>query len=203
MPSAGERFFDRLAGLTDPEDKRKAIGELFIRLFEERGAVVSVDARFLVQGTLYPDVIESGTATAAKIKSHHNVGGLPDDIEFALVEPLRLLFKDEVRALGTELGLPDEIVWRQPFPGRAWRVRIVGEVTDERGLTRCGRPMPSCARNCASPGWTARSGRRSRCWRLTCDRWGSWATSAPTAPDHRSSGHLRGRDDRRLGPHPL
>ena len=128
---AGERFLERLAGVTDPEAKRKAIGELFIRVFEEaRGGVV--DARFLVQGTLYPDVIESGSATAATIKSHHNVGGLPDDLDFDLVEPLRSLFKDEVRELGRELGLPDEIVWRQPFPGPGLGVRIVGEVTPER-----------------------------------------------------------------------
>ena len=125
---SADRFFDRLAGLTDPEDKRKAIGELFIRLFEDASGGIE-DAKFLVQGTLYPDVIESGTSSAAKIKSHHNVGGLPDDIEFALVEPLRLLFKDEVRALGHELGLPDEIVWRQPFPGPGLAVRVLGEVT--------------------------------------------------------------------------
>ncbi len=128
---AEDRFFERLAGLTDPEDKRKAIGELFIRVFEDaRGGVE--DARFLVQGTLYPDVIESGTAHAATIKSHHNVGGLPDDLDFDLVEPLRLLFKDEVRAVGAELGLPDEIVWRQPFPGPGLGVRIIGEVTPDK-----------------------------------------------------------------------
>jgi GMP synthase (glutamine-hydrolysing) len=128
---AADRFFDRLAGLTDPEDKRKAIGELFIRVFEDaRGGVE--DARFLVQGTLYPDVIESGTAHAATIKSHHNVGGLPEDLDFDLVEPLRLLFKDEVRAVGAELGLPDEIVWRQPFPGPGLGVRIIGEVTPDK-----------------------------------------------------------------------
>ena len=127
---AADRFFERLAGVTEPEDKRKAIGELFIRVFEDaRGGVE--DARFLVQGTLYPDVIESGTAHAATIKSHHNVGGLPDDLDFELVEPLRLLFKDEVRAVGHELGLPDEIVWRQPFPGPGLGVRIIGEVTPE------------------------------------------------------------------------
>ena len=128
---AADRFFERLTGLTDPEDKRKAIGELFIRVFEDaRGGVT--DAQFLVQGTLYPDVIESGTAHAATIKSHHNVGGLPDDLDFDLVEPLRSLFKDEVRAVGSELGLPDEIVWRQPFPGPGLGVRIIGEVTPDK-----------------------------------------------------------------------
>jgi GMP synthase (glutamine-hydrolysing) len=128
---AGERFFERLAGITDPEDKRKAIGELFIRVFEDASGGLE-DAKFLVQGTLYPDVIESGTKDAAKIKSHHNVGGLPDDMDFELVEPLRALFKDEVRKVGTELGLPDEIVWRQPFPGPGLGVRIIGEVTPEK-----------------------------------------------------------------------
>ena len=127
---AAERFFEKLAGVTDPEDKRKAMGELFIRIFEDAAGGVT-DARFLVQGTLYPDVIESGTRDAARIKSHHNVGGLPDDMDFALVEPLRNLFKDEVRAVGSELGLPDEIVWRQPFPGPGLGVRIIGEVTPE------------------------------------------------------------------------
>ncbi len=128
---AADRFFERLAGVTDPETKRKTIGELFIRVFEEaRGGLT--DATHLVQGTLYPDVIESGTSTAAKIKSHHNVGGLPDDLDFALVEPLRSLFKDEVRKIGSELGLPDEIVWRQPFPGPGLGVRIIGEVTREK-----------------------------------------------------------------------
>jgi GMP synthase (glutamine-hydrolysing) len=128
---AGDRFLDRLAGVTEPEDKRKTIGELFIRVFEEASGGIE-DADFLVQGTLYPDVIESGTADAAKIKSHHNVGGLPDDLEFKLVEPLRNLFKDEVRAVGHELGLPDEIVWRQPFPGPGLGVRIIGEVTADK-----------------------------------------------------------------------
>ena len=125
---AAERFFERLAGVIDPEDKRKAIGELFIRIFEDASGGIT-DARFLVQGTLYPDVIESGTKDAAKIESHHNVWGLPEDMEFDLVEPLRNLFKDEVRAVGSELGLPDEIVWRQPFPGPGLGVRIIGEVT--------------------------------------------------------------------------
>ncbi len=128
---ASARFLDNLAGVTDPEAKRKTIGETFIRVFEEVATELG-DARFLVQGTLYPDVIESGTADAARIKSHHNVGGLPDDMEFELVEPLRDLFKDEVRAIGEELGLPEEIVWRQPFPGPGLAVRIIGDVTEER-----------------------------------------------------------------------
>jgi GMP synthase (glutamine-hydrolysing) len=128
---AADRFFEKLAGVTEPEAKRKAIGELFIRVFEGAAGGLT-DARFLVQGTLYPDVIESGSGHAATIKSHHNVGGLPDDMQFELVEPLRTLFKDEVRHVGTELGLPDEIVWRQPFPGPGLGVRIIGEVTREK-----------------------------------------------------------------------
>ncbi len=131
---AAERFFERLAGVVDPEEKRKAIGERFIREFEVAAQGLE-DARFLVQGTLYPDVIESGTPDAARIKSHHNVGGLPADLDFELVEPLRTLFKDEVRKVGEELGLPDEIVWRQPFPGPGLGVRIIGEVTPERLAT--------------------------------------------------------------------
>jgi GMP synthase (glutamine-hydrolysing) len=127
---AADRFLARLAGVTDPEEKRKGIGEEFIRVFEE--AARPIGASFLVQGTLYPDVIESGSRTAARIKSHHNVGGLPEDMDFELVEPLRDLFKDEVRAVGVELGLPEEIVQRQPFPGPGLAVRIVGEVTAER-----------------------------------------------------------------------
>ena len=129
---AADRFLDRLSGVTDPETKRKIIGETFIRVFEEVARDDLEDARFLVQGTLYPDVIESGTKDAAKIKSHHNVGGLPEDMRFELVEPLRNLFKDEVRRVGEELGLPEEIVWRQPFPGPGLAVRIIGEVTGER-----------------------------------------------------------------------
>jgi GMP synthase (glutamine-hydrolysing) len=128
---AADRFLELLDGVTDPEMKRKVIGETFIRVFEEAAASVG-DARFLVQGTLYPDVIESGSGSAATIKTHHNVGGLPDDMKFELVEPLRDLFKDEVRAVGEELGLPQEIVWRQPFPGPGLAVRIIGEVTLER-----------------------------------------------------------------------
>jgi GMP synthase (glutamine-hydrolysing) len=128
---AGDRFLGALDDVIDPERKRKTIGELFIRVFEEAARELG-DARFLVQGTLYPDVVESGGADNANIKSHHNVGGLPDDMEFELVEPLRNLFKDEVRAVGEELGLPEEIVWRQPFPGPGLAVRIVGTITPER-----------------------------------------------------------------------
>jgi GMP synthase (glutamine-hydrolysing) len=127
---AADRFLERLAGVADPEIKRKAIGQEFIRVFEEV-ARERRDARFLVQGTLYPDVIESGSRTAANIKSHHNVGGLPEDMDLELVEPLRDLFKDEVRSVGAELGLPEEIVGRQPFPGPGLAVRIVGEVNAE------------------------------------------------------------------------
>jgi GMP synthase (glutamine-hydrolysing) len=130
---AGTRFFERLAGVTEPETKRKTIGELFVRIFEENTGGLT-DAKFLVQGTLYPDVIESGgqDGTASVIKSHHNVGGLPEDMTLKLVEPLRALFKDEVRALGAQLGLPDEIIWRQPFPGPGLGVRIIGEVTPDK-----------------------------------------------------------------------
>lgn len=132
---ARERFLDALAGVTDPEQKRKIIGREFIRVFEqaERDLKAEGDYRFLVQGTLYPDVVESGGGTgAANIKSHHNVGGLPEDLQFELVEPLRLLFKDEVRRVGLELGLPETIVHRQPFPGPGLGIRIIGEVTADR-----------------------------------------------------------------------
>ncbi|MBP2404631.1 glutamine-hydrolyzing GMP synthase [Streptomyces syringium] len=137
---AQERFLSALAGVSDPETKRKIIGREFIRVFEQaqaeivaEGAADGEDVAFLVQGTLYPDVVESGGGTGtANIKSHHNVGGLPEDLEFKLIEPLRQLFKDEVRMVGAELGLPDEIVQRQPFPGPGLGIRIVGEVTKER-----------------------------------------------------------------------
>jgi len=138
---ARDQFLDALAGVSDPEDKRKIIGREFIRVFEQAardivGAHAGADdhpVEFLVQGTLYPDVVESGGGTGtANIKSHHNVGGLPDDLQFTLVEPLRLLFKDEVRQVGLELGVPEAIVWRQPFPGPGLGIRIVGAVTRER-----------------------------------------------------------------------
>jgi GMP synthase (glutamine-hydrolysing) len=129
---AEDRFLARLEGVTDPEDKRKRIGEEFIRVFEEEAARLGT-IRYLVQGTLYSDVIESGgSENAATIKSHHNVGGLPEDMQMALVEPLRLLFKDEVRRVGAELGLPERMVWRQPFPGPGLAIRIIGAVTHER-----------------------------------------------------------------------
>ena len=128
---AQDRFLDLLAGVTEPEQKRKIIGETFIRVFEEESRRLE-GIRFLVQGTLYSDVIESGSKTAAKIKSHHNVGGLPDDMDLELCEPLRLLFKDEVRKVGIELGMPDRMVWRQPFPGPGLGIRIIGDITRER-----------------------------------------------------------------------
>ena len=137
---AADDFLDALAGVSEPERKRKIVGEKFIRTFEkaqrqvlEEAGARGKEVKFLVQGTLYPDVVESGGGDgAANIKSHHNVGGLPEDIKFQLIEPLRTLFKDEVRAIGTELGLPDEIVWRQPFPGPGLGIRIIGEITKER-----------------------------------------------------------------------
>src|SRR4029077_9639727 len=130
---ASDRFLARLAGVTDPEEKRKRIGAEFIRVFEEEAAKLT-DVKFLVQGTLYSDVIESGGGTgAATIKSHHNVGGLPEDLEFELVEPLRALFKDEVRAVGAGRGRPERLVWRQPFPGPGLAIRVVGgEATKQR-----------------------------------------------------------------------
>lgn len=133
--NAKDRFLGRLAGVTDPETKRKLIGNEFIRVFEEEKQKIKdsfghID--YLVQGTIYPDVIESGTATASVIKSHHNVGGLPEDVDFELLEPLRQLFKDEVRQVGRELGIPEEIVERQPFPGPGLAIRVIGEVTEDK-----------------------------------------------------------------------
>lgn len=128
---AAERFLKRLAGVTDPEQKRKIIGDEFVRVFEEHASKIK-DAKWLAQGTLYPDVIESGTKNAAVIKSHHNVGGLPEDMNLKVLEPVRYLFKDEVRAVGTELGLPEDMVWRQPFPGPGLAIRVLGEVSKPR-----------------------------------------------------------------------
>lgn len=129
--NAADRFLGKLKGVSEPEKKRKIIGEEFIRVFEEESNKLGkID--FLVQGTIYPDVVESGTKTSATIKSHHNVGGLPEDIEFELIEPLRELFKDEVRAVGEELGIPHHLVWRQPFPGPGLAIRVLGEITEEK-----------------------------------------------------------------------
>lgn len=128
---ASERFLDALAGVAEPETKRKIIGEQFIRVFEEEARRLG-DVRYLVQGTLYPDVIESGTDARGVVKSHHNVGGLPEDMDLDLIEPLRFLFKDEVRRLGEVLGLPSSIVWRHPFPGPGLAIRVIGPVTAER-----------------------------------------------------------------------
>ena len=197
---AADRFFDRLAGVTDPEEKRKAIGDEFIRIFEEHTGGLT-EAEFLVQGTLYPDLIESGGAdgTAAVIKSHHNVGGLPDDMRLELVEPLRDLFKDEVRRLGLELGLPDEMVWRQPFPGPGLGVRIIGEVTPERvALLQAAdaivRDEIARRRARARDLAVVRRARRHPLGR----RDGRRAHVRP--PDHHPRRHERRRDDRRLGP---
>jgi GMP synthase (glutamine-hydrolyzing), C-terminal domain or B subunit/GMP synthase (glutamine-hydrolyzing), N-terminal domain or A subunit len=129
--NARKRFLDKVAGVTDPEEKRKRIGEEFIRVFDDESSKLS-NITFLAQGTLYTDIIESGTNTAQTIKSHHNVGGLPKDMKFELVEPLNMLFKDEVRELGSKLGLPNEIVHRQPFPGPGLAIRVIGEITEEK-----------------------------------------------------------------------
>jgi len=133
--NAGERFLGKLAGVTDPETKRKIIGNEFIRVFEEEKEKLKEEfghIDYLVQGTIYPDVIESGTSTAQVIKSHHNVGGLPKDVDFELLEPLRQLFKDEVRQVGRELGMPEEVVERQPFPGPGLAIRVLGEITEDK-----------------------------------------------------------------------
>ena len=131
---AKERFLSKLAGVSDPEQKRKIIGNEFVYVFDDEATKLAGEegVSFLAQGTLYTDVIESGTETAQTIKSHHNVGGLPEDMQFELIEPLNTLFKDEVRALGTELGMPDAIVWRQPFPGPGLGIRVLGEITEDK-----------------------------------------------------------------------
>lgn len=200
---AEKRFLDALAGVSDPEQKRKIIGREFIRVFEQAQLEIlqedGPEVAFLVQGTLYPDVVESGGGTGtANIKSHHNVGGLPDDIEFQLVEPLRQLFKDEVRMVGQELGLPEEIVQRQPFPGPGLGIRIVGEVTKERldllrdadAIAReeltASRPGP---RHLAVPGGPPRRRPLGR-------RPGRRPHLRP--PDRAAPGLLRGRHDGRL-----
>ncbi|MFN1208139.1 GMP synthase (glutamine-hydrolyzing), partial [Enterococcus lactis] len=128
---ASKRFLEKLSGVTDPEQKRKIIGNEFIEVFNEE-ALKLKDVDFLAQGTLYTDVIESGTNTAETIKSHHNVGGLPEDLQFKLIEPVRSLFKDETRRLGEEMGMPDYLVWRQPFPGPGLGIRVIGEVTEDK-----------------------------------------------------------------------
>nr|WP_213535796.1 glutamine-hydrolyzing GMP synthase [Lactococcus nasutitermitis] len=128
---AQKRFMDKLTGIADPEKKRKIIGNEFVYVFDDEASKLH-DVKFLAQGTLYTDVIESGTDTAQTIKSHHNVGGLPEDMQFKLIEPLNTLFKDEVRALGTQLGMPDEIVWRQPFPGPGLAIRVMGDLTEDK-----------------------------------------------------------------------
>ncbi|ALB48308.1 MULTISPECIES: glutamine-hydrolyzing GMP synthase [Clostridium] len=129
--NVSDRFLGKLAGVSDPETKRKIIGEEFIRVFEEEAKKLG-QIDYLVQGTIYPDIVESGTKTSATIKSHHNVGGLPEDMQFELIEPLRELFKDEVRAVGEELGIPHKLVWRQPFPGPGLAIRVLGEITEEK-----------------------------------------------------------------------
>lgn len=129
--NAQERFMNKLKGVSDPEQKRKIIGNEFVYVFDDEAAKLT-DVDFLAQGTLYTDVIESGTKTAQTIKSHHNVGGLPEDMEFELIEPINTLFKDEVRALGIELGIPEHLVWRQPFPGPGLGIRVLGEITEDK-----------------------------------------------------------------------
>ena len=187
--------------MTEPEQKRRIIGEQFIRLFEEEARGLG-DVRFLVQGTLYSDVIESGSRTAAKIKSHHNVGGLPEDMDFELVEPLRLIFKDEVRRVGEELGLPERMVWRQPFPGPGLAIRIIGEVTRERLeiLRDADAVLLEEIR---------RAGLYDELWQSFAILPGDPLGRRPgrlahlRLPDRDAGGDVGGCDDRRLGAHPL
>jgi GMP synthase (glutamine-hydrolysing) len=177
---AEERFLERLAGVTDPEAKRKLIGAEFIRVFEEEAAKLA-GAHFLVQGTLYSDVIESGGRRgSATIKSHHNVGGLPDDLSFELVEPLRMLFKDEVRAVGAELGLPERLVWRQPFPGPGSRSASSAARRPRSAWTCCATPTTSSRTRSARPASTASCGSPSACCPTSAPS-ACRATSAPTA----------------------
>ena len=176
---AQERFLARLEGIEEPEEKRHRIGEEFIRVFEDEAAKLG-EVRFLVQGTLYSDVIESGgtAGVAAKIKCHHNVGGLPEEMEMELVEPLRLLFKDEVRRVGEELGMPERLVWRQPFPGPG-SPSASSARSRASASTSCARPTPSCRRRSARRAGTASSGSPSPCCPPSA-RSESRATSAPT-----------------------
>ena len=200
---AQERFLSRLAGVSDPETKRKIVGEEFIRVFEEEARKLG-DARFLVQGTLYSDVIESGgdDGVAAKIKSHHNVGGLPADMRMELVEPLRLLFKDEVRRVGEELGMPERLVWRQPFPGPGLAIRIIGDVT-----AGAARHPPRRRRGAAGGDPPSRALPRplAELRRAARDQVGRCAGRRANVrvPDRDPRRHLRGRDDRRLGADPV
>ena len=180
------RFLGALEGEADPETKRKTIGRLFIETFEAEAKKIG-GAQFLAQGTLYPDVIESVCFTggpSVTIKSHHNVGGLPARMNMQLVEPLRELFKDEVRALGRELGLPESFVGRHPFPGPGLAIRLPGRGDAAKSSTSCAGPTPSISTKSARPGSTTRSGRPSRfCFR--CRPWASWATAAPTSSSAR------------------
>ena len=175
---AGARFLGALAGVTDPEAKRKIIGRTFIEVFDHEAHQVKAD--FLAQGTLYPDVIESsGIGGAVLVKSHHNVGGLPDVMKLKLVEPLRELFKDEVRRVGLALGLPEDMVWRHPFPGPGLAVRIPGCVTPERVTHPPGRGRHLHRGAARHPAGTAPPPSASPCC-CRCRPWASWATSAPT-----------------------
>jgi len=205
---ASEQFLGFLAGVIDPEQKRKIIGREFIRTFEaaEREIVEAAGAagesvEFLVQGTLYPDVVESGGGEgAANIKSHHNVGGLPKDLRFTLVEPLRTLFKDEVRAVGAQLGLPPAMVWRHPFPGPGLAIRIVGAVDADR--LRILRDADAIAREELTAAGLDRDIWQFPVVLLAVRPLGRCAGGQPDVrPSHRAaSGHQRGRDDRGLGP---
>ena len=173
---AVDRFLDKLAGVADPEEKRKIIGGEFIRVFEEEARKLDgID--FLAQGTIYPDIIESGTKTVKAVKSHHNVGGLPEDLKFELVEPLKMLFKDEVRACGVALGLPDSMVYRQPFPGLVWGCAAWAP-SPGTGWRRSGRAMPSCGRSLPRRASRAGCGSISP-WCPTSSRWACGTMCAP------------------------